>query len=69
MWKVKITILNMKTLQEYRIHHDRMMEDTDIVITYNAHIAISMLWIRNSSASEHPSERPTVIAYKSLTTI
>ena len=37
MWKVKITVLNMKTLQEYRIRHDRRMEDTDIVITYNGH--------------------------------
>ena len=37
MWKVKITVLNMKTLQEYRIHHDRMMEDADIVLTYNGH--------------------------------
>ena len=37
MWSLKITVLNMKTLQEYRIHHDRMMDSTDIVITYNAH--------------------------------
>ena len=37
MWKVKITVLNTKTLQEYRIHHDRVMEDADIVLTYNGH--------------------------------
>ena len=36
MWSVKITILNTKTLQEYRIHHDRMMDFADVVITYNA---------------------------------
>ena len=35
MWSVKITVLNNKTLQEYRIHHDRAMEDADMVITYN----------------------------------
>ena len=37
MWSMKITILNTKTMQEYRIHHDRTMDATDIVITYNAH--------------------------------
>ena len=37
MWSVKITVLNTKTLQEYRIHHDRMMDAADIVIMYNAH--------------------------------
>ena len=36
MWSLKITILNMKTLQEYRIHHNRMMDSTNVVITYNA---------------------------------
>ena len=35
MWSVKITVLNTKTLQEYRIRHDRVMEDADMVITYN----------------------------------
>ena len=35
MWSAKITVLNTKTLQEYRIRHDRMMEEADIVITYN----------------------------------
>ena len=36
MWSLKITILNMKTLQEYRICHGRTMDYTDVVITYNA---------------------------------
>ena len=36
MWSLKITVLNMKTLQEYRIHHDRMLDSADLVITYNA---------------------------------
>ena len=35
MWSAKITVLNTKTLQEYRIWHDRMMEEADVVITYN----------------------------------
>ena len=35
MWSVKITVLNTKTMQEYRIRHDRAMEDTDMVVTYN----------------------------------
>ena len=36
MWHMKITMLNMRTLQEYRIHHDRRMDDTDVIITFNA---------------------------------
>ena len=35
MWSVKITVLNTKTMQEYRIRHDRAMEDADMVVTYN----------------------------------
>ena len=35
MWSVRITVLNLKTLQEYRIRHDRHMEEADIVIVYN----------------------------------
>ena len=35
MWSVKITVLNMKTLQEYRIQHDRAVEGVDMVVTYN----------------------------------
>ena len=36
MWSMKITVLNTKTLQEYRIRHDKVMEKTDVVIMYNA---------------------------------
>ena len=35
MWVVKITVLNSKTMQEYRIRHNRHMEEADIVIVYN----------------------------------
>ena len=35
MWSVNITVLNTKTMQEYRIRHDRAMEYVDMVITYN----------------------------------
>ena len=35
MWLVKITVFNTKTMQEYRIRHDRAMEDADMVVTYN----------------------------------
>ena len=36
MWSMKITVLNTKTMQEYRIRHDRMMDKADVVTTYNA---------------------------------
>ena len=36
MWSMKITVLNTKTLQEYMIWHDKVMEKTNVVITYNA---------------------------------
>ena len=36
MWSMKITMLNTKTLQEYRIWHDKVMEKADVIITYNA---------------------------------
>ena len=36
MWSMKITILNMKTLQEYRICHDRVLDDVDMVLMFNA---------------------------------
>ena len=55
MWSLKITILNMKTLQEYRIHHDRMMDATDIVITYNAHNhfnAVGKFWCMTKCSTE-----------------
>ena len=35
MWSVKITVFNLKTMQEYRIRHNRAMEEADIVIVYN----------------------------------
>ena len=35
LWSVRITVLNSKTQQEYRIRHDRYMEEADIVIVYN----------------------------------
>ena len=35
MWRLKITILNTKTLQECRIQHDRMMDHADAVLTFS----------------------------------
>ena len=29
-------MLNMRTLQEYRIKHDRRLDGADVVITFNA---------------------------------
>ena len=61
MWTVKITVLNMKTLQEYRICHDRALEDADIVVTYNGHNHFNAAG-KNSGNSECSSECSTVIA-------
>ena len=36
MWSMKITVLNMKTLQEYRICHDRILDDVNMVLMFNA---------------------------------
>ena len=36
MWSMKITVLNMKMMQEYRIRHDEPMDSADVVLTYNA---------------------------------
>ena len=36
MGLMKITVLNTKTLQEYRIRHNKVIEKTDVIITYNA---------------------------------
>ena len=61
MWSMKITVLNTKTLQEYRIHHDRTLDQADIVITYNAHNhfnAAGRFW----SMTERSPKWPTVIA-------
>ena len=35
MWRLKITVLNTKTLQEYRIQHNRMMDHTNAVLTFS----------------------------------
>ena len=35
MWKLKITVLNTKTLQEYRIHHDRVLDHANAVLTFS----------------------------------
>ena len=61
MWKVKITVLNMKTLHEYRICHDRALEDADIVVTYNGHNHFNAVG-KNSSTSKRSSEHSTVFA-------
>ena len=61
MWSMKITVLNMKTLQEYRICHDRTLDQADIVITYNVHNhfnAAGRFW----SMTECSPKQPTVIA-------
>ena len=36
MWNMKVTVLNMKTLQEYRIQHDCHLNGADAAVTYNA---------------------------------
>ena len=36
MWSMKITVLNTRTLQEYRICLDWKMDDADVVVTFNA---------------------------------
>ena len=61
MWSVKITVLNMKTLQEYRICHDRMMDAADIVIMYNAHNHFNTVG-KFQCMTKRPTEWPTVIA-------
>ena len=35
MWRLKITILNTKTLQEYRVHHDRVLDHANAVLTFS----------------------------------
>ena len=35
MWLMKITILNTKTLQEYRINHDRVLDEANVVLSFN----------------------------------
>ena len=36
MWSMKITMLNTRTLQEYRICHDRRLDGADVMVTFNA---------------------------------
>ena len=36
MWSMKITVLNTRTLQEYRIHHNWRMDGADVMVTFNA---------------------------------
>ena len=61
MWSMKITVLNMKNLQEYRIRHDMVMEKADVIITYNAvnHFNASGMY---GWTYEWLSERVTVFA-------
>ena len=61
MWSVKITVLNTKTLQEYRICHDRMMDAADIVITYKAHNHFNAAG-KFRCMTKCPTKRPIVIA-------
>ena len=42
MWGLKITVVNSKTLQEYRIHHDVAMRHVDIGLVYNANTHYSV---------------------------
>ena len=36
MWDMHITVLNSKTDQEYRIHHNAIMDRADVNLIYNA---------------------------------
>ena len=36
MWNMKVTVLNTKTLQEYRIQHGHCLNGADTAVTYNA---------------------------------
>ena len=37
MWGLKISIVNSKTLQEYRIQHDCALHHIDVGLVYNSH--------------------------------
>ena len=37
MWGIKITIVNSKTLQEYRVRHDCSLRNVDVGLVYNGH--------------------------------
>ena len=36
MWGMKVTILNTKMLQEYRIQHNHHLNGAEAAVTYNA---------------------------------
>ena len=36
MWAVKITVVNSKTLQQYKVRHTAGLQDADIALVYNA---------------------------------
>ena len=72
MWSVKITVLNTKTMQEYRIRHDRAMEHADMVVTYNGsnHFNAASEKVRFSLVDRHddPLLLPAKIQTRVLTT-
>ena len=35
MWSLKITVFNMRTLQEYTIQHELALNLADVIVTYN----------------------------------
>ena len=37
MWNLKISVVNSKTLQEYRIRHDCTLHHVDVALVYNLH--------------------------------
>ena len=36
MWAVKITVVNSKTLQQYKVRHTAGLQDADITLVYNS---------------------------------
>ena len=36
MWAVKITVVNSKTLQQYKVRHTAGLRDADIALVYNS---------------------------------
>ena len=36
MWNLKISVINSKTLQEYRIRHDCTLRHVDVALMYNS---------------------------------
>ena len=63
MWSMKITVLNTKTMQEYRIHHDRMMDFADVMITYNAVNHFNAMG-KYGWTTKHLTEWPTILHCK-----